>query len=279
MNADGEVIDRSKLYAKLARVMGDITRVSKAGRNAQQNYNYATEADIADMIRDKLAANNVAFLVDMQDIEAMPLTSSKGTQGFHYRVRFEFTFACGDTGATVTRNWTGEAQDWGDKGISKAATLAEKYFLIKTFVMSTGEAQDDPDSDDGRQEVVERHPASRLRKQEEQPAPDLEWVKDDTRWNALVKKAMEMWGLTLPHTRNRVMSALHVVGGWDARATFKGTPQEAWSMVSAYVSPADDPLIAEAAELGGEVADRELDIDLHDAHAEGFGASASPLRK
>lgn len=181
----GEVPDRARLYAKMAAVMGSISRVQKAGRNTQQSYNYATEADIADMIRDKLAANNIAFLVDMQDIEAMEITSGKGAHGFHYRIRFEFTFACGDTGATVSRTWTGEAQDWGDKGISKAATLAEKYFLIKTFVMSTGDSQDDPDSDDGRQDVAARTPA---RQPEPSPRAAAGWTRD----NRYIKAA-EKW--------------------------------------------------------------------------------------
>ena len=42
--------------------------------------------------------------------------------------------------------WTGESLDTQDKGITKAATSAEKYFLMKTFVISTGDAKDDPDS-------------------------------------------------------------------------------------------------------------------------------------
>lgn len=220
----------------MAAVMGSISRVQKAGRNTQQSYNYATEADIADMIRGKLADNNIAFLVDMQDVEAMEITSGKGAHGFHYRIRFEFTFACGDTGATVSRMWTGEAQDWGDKGISKAATLAEKYFLIKTFIMSTGESQDDPDSDDGRQDVATRAPSRKPEPKAEPPQQDTPWQQDDAAWNRLVKRAMtDLWpGLTLPHARNRVMAALRIEGGWEHRATYTGTGKQAWALVEAY---------------------------------------------
>jgi len=57
---------------------------------------------------------------------------------------FEFTFADGESGATRTCSWRAEAQDTQDKGISKSATSAVKYFLLKTFLISTG---DEPDPD------------------------------------------------------------------------------------------------------------------------------------
>lgn len=250
MDATGEVTDRTTLYKKLAAVMGEIARVSKDGTNAKQNYKYATESDISDMVRSKLAAQNVAFLVDMEEPEPIAIESSSGSKGFHYRIKFLFTFACGDTGATITQTWYGEAQDWGDKGISKASTLAAKYFLIRTFIMSTGESKDDPDSGEGSQEVAERRAESR--RQPPASKSDAEWVNDDERWNALVKKAREeLWdGIPLPHARNRVMAALNVEGGWDQRATFGGTQKQAWALVKAYV-PSEAQEIAD--ELGGEV--------------------------
>jgi|GEM_PF-4547377 len=56
----------------------------------------------------------------------------------------DYTLACGDTGATITTRWTGEAADSQDKGINKAATAALKYWLLKTFLISTGD--EDPDA-------------------------------------------------------------------------------------------------------------------------------------
>src|SRR4029079_18402967 len=39
---------------------------------------------------------------------------------------------------TDTRYWPGYGDDAGDKGVYKALTGAEKYLLMKTFLVSTG---------------------------------------------------------------------------------------------------------------------------------------------
>lgn len=135
------------LYTKLARVMGAVSRLKKTGRNVQFGYDYVTESDVADMIRAALAENNVAFLVSMIESKRTEHRTTKaGNVQMLTHVVFEFTFACGDSGDVITRRWEGEALDTEDKGLSKAATLAEKYFLLKTFVMSTDDPLDDPDS-------------------------------------------------------------------------------------------------------------------------------------
>lgn len=61
-------------------------------------------------------------------------------------VDLDFILCCGDTGATEAIHWTGSTQNPGDKAISAAVTVAEKYFLKATFIISTGDVADDPDS-------------------------------------------------------------------------------------------------------------------------------------
>lgn len=132
--------DMAKLYGKLARVMGKCKRVKKDGENKYHGYKYATAADVADEVRGYLADENVAFFAEM---------GSKTVDDGVWVVTFYFTFACGDTGASVTRAWASEgaaanSKGRDDKGLNKAATTAEKYFLLKTFILSAG---DEPDSD------------------------------------------------------------------------------------------------------------------------------------
>lgn len=137
------------LYAKMARIMGEIKRIPKSGRNEQQKYNYATEGDVADTIRALLAQYNIAFFAAMTGVEQDTVTSQRGATGWHTRVTMEYTFACGDTGQVHSAPWAGESLSYDDKGISKAATLSQKYFLLKTFSISTGDPEDDPDSGPG----------------------------------------------------------------------------------------------------------------------------------
>ena len=126
------------LNHKIARIMGRLDRLPKSGTNKHFKYKFVTESDVADMIRAELATENIAFFASMVD-------AVQNAQ--HTVAKFEFTFVCADTAESKVLTWYGEANDGQDKGISKAATSAEKFFLLKTFICSTGDPTDDPDSD------------------------------------------------------------------------------------------------------------------------------------
>jgi len=133
---DLQINSHATLYAKLARVMARMERLPKNGFNRHFKYSYVLDEDVADAVRGALAAENVAFL---------PSIAGLVREGDRTLLEMDFLFACGDTGATITMTWRGEAVDKGDKGVSKAATLAQKYFLLKTFILSAGDDAD-PDS-------------------------------------------------------------------------------------------------------------------------------------
>ena len=58
----------------------------------------------------------------------------------------EFKFIDGETGEEITFKMSGSGQDAGDKGIFKAISGAQKYALMKAFMIPTG---DDPEQDAG----------------------------------------------------------------------------------------------------------------------------------
>lgn len=133
------------LFAKMARVMGQLKRVPKSARNQHHGYNYASADDVYDAVREALSEANIAFFPTFVHYRQERLENSKQIRTW---ATFDFTFACGDTGAIWTCRWDAEADDTQDKGLNKVATAAVKYFLLKTFVLSTGESdKDDPDTD------------------------------------------------------------------------------------------------------------------------------------
>lgn len=144
------------LFGKMAKVMGLVSRIPKNGYNDHHKYKYASADDVADTIRDAMAESKLALFVDMGEPvqETFEYTDGYGKQKSTVRttIRFAFTFACGDTGATRTSAWTGQVDDNSDKAVSKCATVAEKYFLMKTFVVSAGD-EPDADADKHREEV------------------------------------------------------------------------------------------------------------------------------
>jgi len=134
----------------------------------------------------------------------------------HTVAKFEFTFVCADTGESKTLTWYGEANDGQDKGISKAATSAEKFFLLKTFICSTGDPTDDPDSDGRTPEP--RQNAKTTSKTHEAPEEvsdigDIVWTRDKARLTNLRNKAAELWDVPYNHTYYR----LAIIIGSDLR--------------------------------------------------------------
>lgn len=128
------------LAGKMAKILGEVSRIPKSGRNMFQNYDYATEADVLDAIRPLLSKYNVALFFDCVDVEELDNNRT--------RVRVQIELVCGDSGEARSSFAFGEARDADrngktqDKGIYKAITGAMKYWMFKTFLISTG---DDPE--------------------------------------------------------------------------------------------------------------------------------------
>jgi len=136
-----QTIAPSGLITKLAAIMAAIERIPKRGHNDFHHYDYATEADIVSAIRHELASRHVMVLPAITGT-SRDAVGDKGS--VLTTLTMEFTFIDGETGETITRTWIGTGTDKEDKGAYKAMTGGEKYFLLKTFLIPTG---DDPERD------------------------------------------------------------------------------------------------------------------------------------
>jgi hypothetical protein len=134
------------LFAKMAAIMGEVDRIAKDGKSSQLPYKFAKDSDVFDTIRAKLAEHRIAFFSETLDAAQDNITSRNNVAGYHTTLSMRFTLACADTGQTMQCLWRAESDSYDDKGTSKAQTLGQKYFLLKTFVLSTGDPKDDPDS-------------------------------------------------------------------------------------------------------------------------------------
>lgn len=140
------------LAKKLSEVMAAVERIPKHGRNTFHNYDYATEADIVAAIRGELSKRSVILLPAITGRSREPV-GEKGSVLTH--LDMEFTFIDGDSGEMITRPWLGVGSDKDDKAGYKAMTGGEKYFLLKTFLIPTG---DDPEQE-GEQPPAGKRPA------------------------------------------------------------------------------------------------------------------------
>lgn len=139
-------MNEKKLVQKLAEVMKQVKYIAKNGYNEFNRYKYATEADVNEKVREVLAEQNVIMIPNMKSHNVREHTNRKGNTEYIVTAEVEFTFMDGDSGETISFTVFGEGQDAGDKATYKAVTGAQKYALMKAFMIPTG---DDPESDTG----------------------------------------------------------------------------------------------------------------------------------
>ena len=134
------------LVSKLANVMKEVKYIQKRGYNKFHKYNYATEADVNEKVGEELSKANIIMIPNMVSHDTREHTNRNGNVEYIVTVNMEFRFICGDSGQEITFNMSGSGQDAGDKGIFKAISGAQKYALMKVFMIATG---DDPEGDSG----------------------------------------------------------------------------------------------------------------------------------
>lgn len=174
--------DRPKnIYARLAQLNGFIGIIRKSGVNSFHHYAYAKESDLVEEIRPMLAEYGIWL---EQGLHADP------TLGFipHQRLgqyksgsnvtvesltvitkRFRFVWWNPESKILEGTEWEpfmGYGDDTGDKGYYKAETGAVKYFLMKTFMIATG---NDPEADAKVDERAERRGAGGYEGQQQRP--------------------------------------------------------------------------------------------------------------
>lgn len=137
--------DSLNLYQKLSKVMGDIDKVEKTGKNTQQGYDFVEQAVVLATLRPKLSEHNIIIIPAVTNHEVERFTNAKGTTVFHTVLTTKYTVVNGDDPAErIEAEWRGEALDYSDKAVNKAMTASQKYFLMKLFNISD---KDDPDQE------------------------------------------------------------------------------------------------------------------------------------
>ena len=153
---------------RIAAIMGEITsRVEKRGRNEFHRYDYATEADLLDLLRAKMAAHGLALLPTVVQSSRTPV-GDKGE--FLTELWVDFTFHA-DDGDSLAFRVVGTGTDKLDKGAYKALTGAEKYALMKAFMVSTGDDPEREDAPPARQERRSQVQPSGQRAEAQKPGP------------------------------------------------------------------------------------------------------------
>lgn len=145
---------KAGIFKKIAIVMDNVRRVKKSGWNDFHKYAYASEADIVDGIRPILAEAGLALWTtvvsesrDLRPMHNKYKPNDPPHMKWFTKVGVKFILGDAETGETLESIYYGEGEDESDKGLYKAYTGAQKYFLTKTFLISSGDVVDTVPSD------------------------------------------------------------------------------------------------------------------------------------
>lgn len=136
--------EKPTLWARIAKVMEESKAIAKNGYNDFHKYHYAMETDLVEGIRPLLVKNGLALTVS---------TESVTREGDITTVGCKFILWDIESGANTEAIFYGQGQDKADKGIYKAYTGCVKYYLLKTFLIPTG---NDPEEDQGKKRTATR---------------------------------------------------------------------------------------------------------------------------
>lgn len=147
---------KKSLAAKLAEIVTETHHVAKRGRNEFHKYDYVTESDVLDAVRHGLASRRIMIVPRITGSTVVEKERQGKASEYITTVQMTFAILDGDSNEVLECPWIGCGQDSGDKGPYKALTGGYKYFLLKLFMIPTG---DDPEKDEGNRESKRRRDA------------------------------------------------------------------------------------------------------------------------
>lgn len=125
------------VYKKIAQVMGLVGTVDKDAHHGQ-GFQYQSAEAVTSALRGHMATVGLIMLSEC--------VGSDDT-GSQWICDYRFTFVDTDDGSHHTLSWQQATPHKGgkdDKAMGKNHTYAQKYFLLRTFMISS---KDDPDAD------------------------------------------------------------------------------------------------------------------------------------
>jgi hypothetical protein len=131
------------IHAKMASVMADTVPVDKTGYNSAQGFKFRSIDDTVASVRRALVKHGVAVLPEIIKVEKSSYSTAKGSTMNVADVIVSYTFIAEDGSAVIT-SMAGQAADSGDKAVSKALSMAQKYLYFNTFLCGTDA---DPDAE------------------------------------------------------------------------------------------------------------------------------------
>ena len=138
------------LHMRLLEIQKSVDYLKKDNQSKQ--YNYVSSSQTLAAIRGLMDEESLLLVPAVTSANVHPGVVYSGKMHLT-EMHMTFTWVCADNPEDKLEcGWYGQGVDDGEKGVGKALTYAEKYFLLKFFHIATD--KDDPDE-------AGNHPAAR----------------------------------------------------------------------------------------------------------------------
>jgi len=168
------------IYEKLIEVRKAVPYLQKEVKGHQ--YNYVSASQVLSAVRRRMDEVGLMLIPTITNTKVTAENDGKRTTYFT-ELWIDFTWVNAEKpDETVKSSWYGQGIDIaGEKGVGKALTYAEKYYLLKTFNIATD--TDDPDSFQDKLEGTNGRRESRKPAPAEKPPVRQSATGDDSKPN------------------------------------------------------------------------------------------------
>ncbi len=151
------------IYEKLLEVRKAVPFLKKEAQGHQ--YKYVSSSQVLQSLREAMDEQKLLLIAKVTDskvtaetVENMDGNKQKKTTTYFTELFVEFTWINAEKpDEVIVCPWYGQGVDTaGERGVGKALTYAEKYFLLKSFNVATD--KDDPDANQPKQENIKKAP-------------------------------------------------------------------------------------------------------------------------
>ena len=140
------------LYQRLESVRKQVPELLKDSKNKSLSYNYVSSSKVLSSIREAMDKEGVVLIPRIKEhkVEIFGKNGAPGSLPWIFTtINIDFMWVNVDKPEeTLLCEWVGQGLDKSERGLGKAFTYAEKYFLLKFFQIPTPE--DDVDSEQGQ---------------------------------------------------------------------------------------------------------------------------------
>lgn len=112
--------------------------IAKSHSNDTQKYMYRSIYDMYRVISPLMVEHQVTFIGNVESCAVTQFLNKNKEPGFKAVVLVRYTLTSTKDGSFIQVCFTGEANDNGDKAVTKALSLAKKAFYEDTFAIPTG---------------------------------------------------------------------------------------------------------------------------------------------